>query len=352
MKHRNILVIGGSGFVGRSLVAHLVQAGCRVRVPTRHRERARALILLPTVEVVEASGYDQAELESLMQGCDAVVNLVGVLHSPAGGQSDPWGPRFRAAHVDLVDRILKACQARGIRRLLHVSALGVTEGGEHTLPSRYLRSKAAGEARLRDARELDWTIFRPSVIFGPSDRFLGLFAALMRWLPVLALPRPEARFQPVFVGDVAAAMVKALDDRSSFGRIYELAGPRIYTLRKLVQLAGHWSGHRRPVIGMPGPLATLQAGLMEWAPGEPLMSRDNLASMSIDNIATVQALASEPGAEGVRVRVRASADGAESVTPSWPPLVLRAAAPTALEAVAPAYLRAGPHRTGMPWGLG
>jgi uncharacterized protein YbjT (DUF2867 family) len=220
MPHSRILVLGGSGFIGTHVVSRLSAQGLRVLVPTRHRERARHLILLPTVDVVEVDLYRPGALAALVEGCDAVVNLVGVLQGRAGGKADPWGPDFGRAHIDLPAALVEACRQRKVRRLVHVSALGVTDGGKNTLPSRYLRSKAAGEEKIRQARDLDWTILRPSVVFGAEDAFLNLFAKIQRFLPVLALAKAEARFQPVWVGDVAQAVVNVLDSVATHGRTY------------------------------------------------------------------------------------------------------------------------------------
>ena len=284
MVHSRILVVGGSGFIGTQVVSKLAAQGRRVLVPTRRRERARHLILLPTVDVVEVERLDPATLAALAAGCDAAINLVGVLHGRAGAGADPWGPDFGRAHVDLPAMLVDACRGAGVKRLVHVSALGVTDGGKNTLPSRYLRSKAAGEEKVRLARGLDWTILRPSVVFGADDSFLRLFAALQKVLPVLALAKAEARFQPIWVDDVARAIVHALDNPNTVGKTYALAGPEVFTLRQLVELAGVWSGHRRPVLSLPAGLGRLTATLMEWAPGEPLMTRDNLDSMTLDNV--------------------------------------------------------------------
>ncbi|MFM1989328.1 MAG: hypothetical protein RJA99_2285 [Pseudomonadota bacterium] len=284
MLHSRILVVGGSGFIGTHVVSRLSAQGRHVVVPTRHRERARHLILLPTVDVVEANALDPKSMAGLVAGCDAVINLVGVLHGRAGTGDDRWGPDFGRAHVDLPAAIVDACRARKVDRLLHVSALGVTDGGKNTLPSRYLRSKAAGEEKVRQARDLAWTILRPSVVFGAEDRFLNLFARIQRVLPLLLLAKPEARFQPVWVGDVAQAIVNVLDSPATSGKTYALAGPEVLTLRQLVQLAGTWSGHPRPIVALPAGLARMMAFLMEHAPGEPLMTRDNLDSMTLDNV--------------------------------------------------------------------
>ena len=300
LRHRSILLIGGSGFIGTHIASRLADAGCRVIVPTRRQARARHLLVLPTVQVVEADVYDAAQLDRLLSECDAVINLVGVLHSRPG---QPWGPAFERAHVELPRRLVQACRRKGVTRLLHMCALGAAADG----PSMYQRSKAEGE-KIVLGSGLDVTSFRPSVVFGPEDQFLNLFAQLQRWLPVMALGGAEAKFQPVFVGDVADAFVRALDDPASCGKTYELVGPHVYTLRELVRLAGVYSGHPRAIIAMPERVARLQAWLFEQLPGQPLMSRDNVDSMKADNVAS----------------------GQYPVPPHWHP--------QPLEAVAPDYL--------------
>ena len=272
-----VLVLGGTGFVGRQLCSSLIErsggAAGDVLVPSRHPERAKHLQSLPTVRLTTADVHDEAQLTALLRGRDAVVNLVAILHGSDAA--------FERTHVELPRKLARACAAAGVRRVLHVSALGVGADA----PSRYLRSKTAGETVLREAG-LDLTVLRPSVIFGAHDRFLNLFAQLQSVFPVMPLAGADARFQPVWVGDVAAAIVRALGDDATIGRTYECAGPRACTLRELVEAAGRWSGHPRPVIGLPDALGQLQALTMEWLPGEPLMSRDNLASMRVPNVAT------------------------------------------------------------------
>lgn len=282
MADRPVLLLGGSGFIGRHVAARLAAQARHVVVPTRNRERARALLTLPTVQVFQADLHDDAQLAALMRGADAVINLVGVLD---GGRGSPWGPGFERAHVRLVARIVEAARAAGVRRVLHVSALGVHDGGERTLPSMYLRSKAAGERLLREADDLQWTVFRPSVVFGPGDSLIERFAKLQRWLPVIAVGRVDARLQPVWVGDVARAIANSLDGQVTVHRCYELAGPEVWSLRDLIRFAGELSGYRRPVIGLPDALGRLQAMLLELAPGALHMTRDNFASLSIDNVA-------------------------------------------------------------------
>lgn len=279
MKMERVVLIGGSGFVGRAVANRLSRHGIDVLVPTRRRSRAGDLLPMPTVDVVEADVHDPATLTRLLAGADAVVNLVGILHSRTG---TPYGADFARAHVELPQKIVAACRAAGVARLIHVSALGAAADG----PSEYLRSKAAGEAAVRAAGDMPaWTILRPSVMFGREDHFLNLFARLAGLFPVLPLAGAQARFQPVHVEDVAEVVTCCLFDAASRGQTYELAGPAVYTLRQLVEYVSELAGHPRPIIPLPETLAMLQARLMELAP-QPMMSRDNVRSMRVDNVAS------------------------------------------------------------------
>lgn len=271
MKLDNVLVLGGSGFVGRHVVNALAAQGIKVSVPSRRRERAKHLILLPTVDVFETDLLAPGVLEDLVLGKQAVINLVGVLHD--------HGSAFTRMHVELPQAIVAACQARGIRRLAHVSALGVSP----TAPSEYLRSKALGEQAVLSASDLDVTVFRPSVIFGPEDKFLNTFAQLARVFPMLPVGCPQARFQPVYVGDVARAILRALDDAQTHGKAYELCGPREYTLKELVEFVCVTTGRRRAVLGLSDGLSYFQAFVMEKLPGK-LMTRDNYRSMQVPSV--------------------------------------------------------------------
>ena len=283
MRYENFLVVGGSGFVGRHLVGALAARGARVTVPTRRRERAKHLILLPTVDVVEADVRDSRALAGLAAGRDAVVNLAGVLHSRRArpGEEGPnhYGPQFAQAHVELAQSVVAACREAGVKRLLHMSALGAGAKA----PSEYLRSKGIGEQMVLAADDLAATVFRPSVIFGPEDRFLNLFAWLVALFPVLALGSPGARFQPVYVGDVVRAFLAALDSREAAGKRYDLCGPREYTLRELLEQVCRVTGHRRLIVGLPDLLSYLQAWTMEFLP-VPLLTRDNYRSMQVPSV--------------------------------------------------------------------
>ncbi len=278
MRHETILVVGGTGFIGSHLVARLAAEGRNVMLVTRRYDRARPFLVLPTVQIIEGDIFDEKFLHGLLPQADALINLVGVLHSKSG---QPWGPQFERAHVALPRLLAAACQKHGVKRCLHMSALGAGADA----PSMYQRSKAEGEKIMLQASGLQVTSFRPSVVFGPEDQFLNLFARLQSLLPVLAMGGLDTKFQPVYVGDVADAFVRALDEVSTYGKTYELPGPHIYTLRELIKLAGKYSGHERPLIALPRALARLQAWMLEYVPGGPLMSRDNIDSMQADNVA-------------------------------------------------------------------
>lgn len=300
---KRVLLLGGTGFVGRHICEHLARLGWAVTVPTRRAKNASAVQHLPRLTVLEADVHDEAVLRGLLSGHDAVVNLVAILH---GREAD-----FQRTHVELPEKLGRACLAAGVPRLLHISALGADAATAQTAPSRYLRSKGRGEAVLQAAaaQGLQLTLLRPSVIFGADDRFLNLFASLQRVFPFMPLAGANARFQPVWVEDVAAAVACCLEDRGSIGRTYELCGPAVMTLRELVQLAGRSAGVPRPVLPLPEAVGRLQALCMELAPGGPLMSRDNLDSMKIDNVATGRL----PGLDALGI----AATGPAAVAPGY-----------------------------------
>ncbi|MGV8803632.1 MAG: complex I NDUFA9 subunit family protein [Polaromonas sp.] len=301
---KKVLIFGGTGFVGTQVCEKLNQlASCRITVATRRSSNARHLAVLPMVDVAEVNLNDASALAALVAGHDAVVNLIAILH----GSEEA----FQKVHVQWPLALVRACRAAGVRRIVHISALGASTDSA----SKYQRSKARGEAALLGSG-LDVTVLRPSVIFGADDKFLNTFANLQKVFPLIPLAGSRARFQPVWVGDVASAVVQCLQERRTIGEIYEACGPEVFTLKQLVQLAGRYAGvnhgRGRPVIGLPDALARVQAFFMELAPGDPVLSRDNLDAMKTDNVASGQL----PGLQALGIT------------------------PAALAAVAPTYLGA------------
>ena len=314
---KKVLVLGGTGFVGRHVCEKFTRQNIALTVPTRRRSAAGAVATLPGLQLIEADIHDGQRLTELVAGHDAVVNLVAILQ---GSQAD-----FERAHVQLPEKLARACQASGVRRVVHISALGADIRNPAALPSMYLRSKSRGEQVLHQAG-LDLTLIRPSVIFGAEDKFLNTFADLQRLVPVVPLAGAHARLQPIWVEDVAAAIVACLSGphaASSVGQTYEAVGPDAYTLAELVSLAGRISGaaggRGRPVFALPDALARVQARLMELMPGPPLLSRDNLDSLTVPNVATGH----HPGLQALGIT------------------------PTALMAMAPTYLGHRGGRSGL-----
>jgi uncharacterized protein YbjT (DUF2867 family) len=284
MTIQNVCILGGGGFVGHHLVAMLAARGINIRVPARRREAVKDLLVLPTVEVVETDIHDSSSLKKLFGGMDAVINLVGLLHESNSGKGDGQQARrgsFQHAHVELPRKVVHACKDAGVSRLLHMSALGA----EASSPSAYQRSKAAGEALVMQiSGKLDVTVFRPSVIFGPGDSFLTLFADLLKMAPVIPLAGAEARFQPVFVGDVARAFADALELPVSFGQRYNLCGPKVYSLAELVRLTAASLDLCRAIVPLGQNASYWFARMMELKPGAKIMTRDNHYAMLTDNI--------------------------------------------------------------------
>jgi len=277
MRHQRIAVLGGTGFIGTALACELARRRYHIRVITRRRERERQLLVIPTLELVEADVHSTASLSGALRDCDAVVNLIGVLNGRARA-----GESFEDVHARLPRKIAESARFNRITRVLHMSALGASEDA----PSEYLRSKAAGEAAIHaEAKEgMQVTSFRPSVVFGPGDGFFNLFAGFLRLAPwVFPLACPEARFAPVYAGDVVRAMVHCLEDDDTAGERYELCGPRDYALRELVAYTARVLGLRRYILPLPERLARLQARVLERLPGAPF-TMDNYRSMQVPSV--------------------------------------------------------------------
>jgi NADH dehydrogenase len=273
MKLKEIVVLGGSGFVGSAIVAKLDAAGYVVKILTRRRDVAKHLLLLPNVQVVECNVLDYQALNATLRGADAVINLIGILHQSRRNS-------FNAMHHQFPAQLAKICADLGITRLLHMSSLKADKNA----PSRYLQSKGMGEAALWTLQDkLNITIFKPSIIFGRGDAFINLFASLIKLLPAVLLAKPNAKFQPIWVEDVATCFVNSLENTDTYGQTYELAGPKVYTFRQLVKQVMNTLNLQRPIIGLCDKLSYAQAFMMELLPVK-LMSRDNVKSMEVDSV--------------------------------------------------------------------
>jgi len=303
MRHQSIALIGGSGFIGTHLANALVAAGKGVCIGTRKRSHASHLTMLP-LDVIEVDPFDPLQLARFIEGADAVVNLVGTLH---GGRGRPYGPEFAKLHVELPSKIAAACEGKGVHRLIHLSAINADSNG----PSMYLRSKGDGEKAVLAAARLATTIFRPSVVFGPEDRFLNTFAALARVFPVLPLAKPDAKFQPVYVGDVAAAVARTLGNPAAYGQTYELGGPEVYSFGDLIKYVGREVMTPRPLVYLPTLVARVIGVFGDIAGGlgfPPPLTTDQVLMLKRDYVAQGK------GLKDLGI------------------------APTALESIAPSYL--------------
>jgi uncharacterized protein YbjT (DUF2867 family) len=277
MAIKQVCVLGGSGFVGRHLIARLVKDGYNVRVLTRQRERHRDLLVLPTVELIEADVYNPVALQTYFQGQDAVINLVGILNEPRDN-----GKGFTRAHVELTRLVIAACRHCHIPRLLHMSAL---HANANTGPSYYLRSKGVAEDLLRAVTDMHTTCFRPSVIFGPGDSFFNNFATLLRLSPgVVPLACAQARFAPIYIGDVVSAFAQSLSNPHTYGQCYDLCGPQTFTLKQLVQYTATQINVHRWVLGLGKFPSWLLANLLQYMPLFRPLTRDNYRSLQVDSV--------------------------------------------------------------------
>lgn len=273
-----IVVLGGTGFVGRHLVSRLAADGHAITLLSRNLGLHAERLLPPGVAIREADVYDPDVLREAFTGADAVVNLVGILNEKGDN-----GRGFRRAHVELTKLVLAAMQLAGVRRLLQMSSLNAGRGHSH-----YLKSRGEAEAAVK-ASGLDWTIFEPSVIFGRGDGLFCRFAALLKLAPVMPLARAGAKFAPVHVGDVVEAMVRALPDRRTHGEVYELYGPDVFTMAQIVKMTARQLGLRRLVLPLPDALGRLQGFVFDFVPGKPFSS-DNFRSLKTDSVGGIDGL--------------------------------------------------------------
>lgn len=277
MSIRRVTLLGGSGFVGSQLTYRLAETFDEVVVLTRRAQRVRTLRTIINVHVKEVNVHNAEALNEALAGSTVVINLVGILNEGANASESS----FESAHSDLTEKVLNACKVNGITRYLHMSALNADANGGS---SEYLRTKGRAEEKVREVDAgLQWTMFRPSVIFGKHDAFFNKFAALLRSLPVFPLAVPDAKLAPVYIGDVCDAMINSIDDPGAIGAAIELCGPQDFTLRELVQYTADTAGISSKIIGLPDWASRLQARVMEFVPGKPF-SRDNYQSLQTDSV--------------------------------------------------------------------
>ena len=272
MTQRHVVILGGTGFVGRHLVARLLHGGDRVTVLSRGVDAAKRRLKPQGASLIEGDVADADFLAAVLDDADAVVNLIGILN-----EKGDRGDGFERVFVGITDALIDAMQRMGVRRLLQMSALNAGRGESH-----YLQARGRAEQHVR-ASGLDWTLLRPSVIAGPGDGLFCRFDGLLKFAPVLPIGRADARFQPVWVGDVVDAFARALDEPRSIGQSYDLVGPDVMTLKQIVKLAARGRGRHRVVLGLPTSLGKLQAEVGEWLPGKPI-SRDNWRSLQLDSV--------------------------------------------------------------------
>ncbi len=271
MKHENIIILGGSGFVGRNLAIELTQRGYNVTIPSRRPHRLQALKVLPNIIICQANIMDQVELTALCKGHDTVINLVGILNENRKNS-------FRRVHVDFVKSIIHACQTHKIKRLLHMSALGASQASGSSL---YLRSKGEGENLIHTLGKKDFqvTSFQPSVIFGPNDLFINRFSFLLKLcLGIFPLACPNSRLAPVYIGDVVKVMANSIDNPETYKQHYPLCGPESWTLMQIVELIKEAQQTKCKVIGLPNALAKFQAAILQNLPGK-LFTLDHFRSL-------------------------------------------------------------------------
>lgn len=278
MQQFKICILGGTGFVGSHIAIRLAANGHQIKILCRRRERHRDLLVVPGIQLIEADIFNHDQLLRHFNGCDTVINLVGILN-----EKGHHGDGFYKHHVELAKQILDACFRTNVSRLLHMSALNADADNA---PSYYLRTKGEAENLLLEHNSDSFSItsFRPSVIFGPEDSFFNRFARLLSLTPLcFPLACPEARFAPVYVGDVANRFIAALRNHNTYGQKYDLCGPHEYRLIDLVRYTASQLGIKKPVIGLPSSISKLQAGIFEWLPGKAF-SLDNYNSLKIDSI--------------------------------------------------------------------
>ncbi len=273
-----IVILGATGFVGRALVSRLQQDGHAITVLSRNLNAHLLRLLPPGVKQINANIYDPEKLQHAIKDADAVINLVGILNEKGDN-----GRGFQRAHVELTKTLIQACKNAGVNRLLQMSSLNAGRGESY-----YLKSRGEAEQAVKQSG-LAWTIFEPSVIFGIGDGLFTRFGQLLKLAPVMPLARANAKFAPVYIGDVVQAFRQALVDRKTIGEVYELYGAEIFTLKEIVQMSARQLGLKTVIVPLPDILGRLQAMIFDFVPGKPFSS-DNFRSLLTDSVGGVDGL--------------------------------------------------------------
>jgi uncharacterized protein YbjT (DUF2867 family) len=275
---KHIVILGGTGFVGRALIRQLQQDGHRISILSRNLNAHLLRLLPPTVQLVNIDVYNETELAKQFTGADAVINLVGILN-----ESGDNGRGFHRTHVELTQKVLAACGTANVKRLLQMSSLNAGRGESY-----YLKSRGQAETAVKQS-QLNWTIFQPSVIFGVDDGLFTRFGQLLKLVPFMPLARASAKFAPVYIGDVVQAFRQSLDDKSTFKEVYELYGSEVFTLKQIVQMTAHQLGLKALVIPLPDLLGRIQGFVFDFVPGKPFSS-DNYRSLLTDSVGGIDGL--------------------------------------------------------------
>ena len=273
-----IAILGATGFVGRALARRLQQDGHDITILSRNLNAHLLRLLPPEVKQINADVYDLEKLQHAIQGADAVINLVGILNEKGDN-----GRGFHRAHVQLTQTIIQACKNAGVNRLLQMSSLNAGRGESY-----YLKSRGEAEQAVKQSG-LAWTIFEPSVIFGIGDGLFTRFGQLLKLAPVMPLARADAKFAPVYIGDVVQAFRQALGDKKTIGEVYELYGGEIFTLKQIVRMSAQQLGLKTLIIPLPDILGRLQGMVFDFVPGKPFSS-DNFRSLLTDSVGGVDGL--------------------------------------------------------------
>ena len=266
-----ISVFGGSGFLGSELIKSLKKKEIQIRLFTRNKLNADHLKVVPRLEIIEIT--KKTNLKKALVGSDIVIDLVGILH-------ESKSESFDDIHAKRLKNIANAASGAGVKRFIHVGALGSLKNA----PSKYLQSKAKGEHFIRqECIKCAWTIFKPSIIFGPKDKFINLFYTMVKYLPVILLISPFAKFQPIYVNDVVEIIIKSFYDKKTFNKSYDLGGPKIYSFFEIIKLIALFQKRRVWILPLSNKISYIMVRIIECLPLK-IITRDNLKSMSIDNI--------------------------------------------------------------------